>query len=345
MLSKREILQRTTESKIFSLVFGFEPIVKEYYLSPFRKDNNPKCYFDIYNGKLKFTDFGGKCYYINGKCTYSIDCFDAVKIYYNLKDFESTLNFIVKNIDCSKIISKDYGEIQSKVKSINNIYYEKRNYNRNDTRYWNSYNISIDNLKEDSVFALKSFCIIDENGSQKYNMNVYDKYYYIFTKFFDINRLDFYEGMFKIYAPAINNSKKYFNTNCSENQIGNLENLNFNVNYIVITKSYKDSRLLSNYSINNIWLQSETIFIPKYILTILCNIYHLFIIFFDNDNVGINSAYNLKNYIKSVCNAKIEIKYIDINYYIKYKVKDISDMYRYMGAKNTNYFINNCLLL
>ena len=63
----------------------------------------------------------------------------------------------------------------------------------------------------------------------------------------------------KIYTPSAPKHRGKWITNTNINDIGGLEQLPISGDKLVITKSYKDRRCLTNYGINTIWLQNEGI--------------------------------------------------------------------------------------
>jgi len=96
-INKDKVLEYVSESQIFELVFGYEPIVHQYVLSPFRSDITPGCWFEYSSrGELKFIDFANNNT-INGIRMSNIDCFSAVQVYYELGNFYKTLEFIKEN--------------------------------------------------------------------------------------------------------------------------------------------------------------------------------------------------------------------------------------------------------
>ena len=108
-LDKDKILEIVSEEDIFEMIFGFKPKEFDYVTSPFRQDNKPGCWV-IVTGKLKFIDWASD-YYVNGVKMVSMDCFDAVKLYYQLPNFYDTLHFIYnhliqgKEITAGKLVS------------------------------------------------------------------------------------------------------------------------------------------------------------------------------------------------------------------------------------------------
>ena len=337
--TKNQILKRFSEEDIFSLVFKERPILDKLYTSPFRLDRNPKCFFQKIRNKLRFFDYAN--FRILGNTNInSVDCFDAIKLYYNIENFEDILDFIYDNLHNKiKITTKTENNNVTEIIKKTTIEFIQRDYTDFDIRYWNKYKITVENLIEDAVFSVGYYKIESRRQQKVISINTKNRELcFAYTKFFDINTFSFYENVVKLYLPGIN-KKKVFYTNCNENQIGGLECIDFSKNNLIITKSYKDWRVLKNHNINTIWLQNEGISIPGNVITILGRIFKYLYIFFDNDAAGKNAAFLLKELIKKqICKEAIIIE-IPTDFLVKYNVKDISDMIYIMGEKNVSNFL------
>ena len=94
---------------------------------------------------------------------------------------------------------------------------------------------------------------------------------------------------------------------------------------MLITKSYKDWRVLKNAGYNTIWLQNEGCKIP-FDRLIQLQQYRTKFILFDNDDAGIKASNNLAEYANGFDNGYIPIWYDDES------VKDSADV-----VKNYSY--------
>jgi hypothetical protein len=306
----KKILEQVSEEQIFALVFNFIPEIGEYYTSPFREDENEGCFFEYgEKGDLRFVDYGNYSI-IKGVKMVNIGCFDAVKIYYNLSNFYQVLKFIQFNI--KKIQKLDYTKIHN-----NNVNIKKREkfsitittkpFEIKDKNFWSKYLISSSNLEEDKVYSVNSFFLESSKG---YVNNKPKELCYAYTDFKD---------SLKIYLPE--RKKKRFITNCNENDIGGWNLLNKTGKQLVITKSYKDYRVLKNLKINVIWFQNEGQ-IPS--LEILYSLIYRFteiIIFYDNDKVGIEASIRIVETFNNL------IPKISRNIYLPdLSIKDPSDL-------------------
>lgn len=298
-LTITEILNEYDHYEIFKLIFNEIPDLDQVYLSPFRKDNNPNCYF-IEKDKLYFVDWA------DGKTR---NCFVAIMEFFNLSISE-TCTFIVKNL--KKTSKTPYHNILKKDKStiLIPIY---RKWEERDKSYWyKQYNITIEQLEEDNVYPIKAVYV---------NNNVYsidDAAYAIKLK----------DNVYKIYRPYQSKKFKWL-SNASPNDI---IYYNYPKDHLVITKSYKDCRILRNLGYCAIWFQNEGAF-PSDLSYILS--FNKIIVFFDNDDAGIHAANKLIKLINKKC--------INISSPILY-IKDLGEMWTFKGPEYTINFLNASIL-
>ena len=331
-ISKEKILKYVSEEDIFKLVFGYKPVEYEYVTSPFREDTRPGCWFsrDYDTGKLRFVDFGNS-EIINGVNMINIDCFDAVMIYYDLPNFYKALEFIYDKL----IVNKNLSEINKpkKIKRVTKgnviIEADTRPFNKIDARFWSSYGISSDNLIEDKVFAIKRFYLYNTRRGDI--VKRVGNLSYIFT--------DFDNGKKKIYMPL--KKQKRFITNLTANDIGGIKQIPNHGKLLVISKSYKDYRVLKNHNVTNIWFQNEGMIPSNKILINLAMRFDNIIIFFDNDEPGIKASKKLVAKINTMFPEKAKTLHLPIEWFNQYRVKDPSDVYKKMGKKNLIKFIDD----
>lgn len=319
-----EILQYVTEEEIFNIVLEEKIKIGDFYKSPFREDKNPGCYFEIYRDTLIFVDFGSDKKYYN--------CVSFVQNFFSLSNYRESLIFIYNTL----ILNKNTSVKKKKKKKIyffdkekkdRNVQIIKRDFHEEDLKYWGSYGITKNNLIEDGVIPISSYRAMSNKG--KYFCKTFLKPAYAYT--------DFKENKKKIYCPKGVKNEKWF-TNCSPNDLGNIRTLE-KKDYVVITKSYKDFRVLKNQSYNSFWIQSESIF-PN--VKTLDNIFKEFkfkrvYILFDNDSVGKAKSKVFKKYLDTNFN-NIENIILDLP---KYKnIKDPSDLYCVIGEKPLQDFLS-----
>lgn len=284
-IDKKIILDLVTQEQIFSLVFGFLPEDFQYTTSPFRNDKTPKCWFQYHiNGVLYFIDFA------SGSHRRHSDCFNVVQDFFQFNNFYTTLEFIYMKLIDGKDIRVKTGMkkiIQTIEKKAVRLLIEPRDYNNKDVHFWKSYGITIPQLIEDKVFAISAFHALN---TKKGNIS---------SKCYDLAYADtnFSEGRKKIYFPH-RASKNRFITTCKREDIGGISSLAPFGRQLIITKSYKDFRVLKNQGKNVIYLQNEGMF-PLKRLLIIVKSWKEVIIFFDNDSQGMCSAEALAGLINA----------------------------------------------
>lgn len=312
-IDKNKLLKYVSEEDIFELVFGFKPVEFEYTTSPFREDNNAGCWFEIKveSNKLMFIDFADDIK--------SRDCFSAVQEYFKLSNFYKTVEFIKsklidgKNIEHTIRHVKPKKFIEKSSKKVK-IFINTRDFNIKDKQYWSKYGISKQNLIDDKVFAVKKFKMVNTRKGN-FLVRPYD-ICYAYT--------DFKSNRIKLYRP-FKKGKERFLTNCKLNDIGGLKYLPKTGKQLVISKSYKDYRVLKNQGLNVVWFQNEGMFPSKEILLDLTNRFSNIIVFFDNDKAGIKASIKLTELLNSHKKDISQAVYIPIKF-IEESITDPSDL-------------------
>lgn len=333
-IDKNTILKYVSEEDIFELVFGFKPKEFDYVTSPFREDNDAGCCFQYSNsGNLKFIDFGSQ-YYVNNIKMISINCFDAVKLHFKLSNFYETLQFIKSHlIDGKKLPKKDNVVLKKTIKKEVEIIFEAREFDFRDKQFWKKYNISKQNLIDDKVFAVERFIMYNcKNGE-----------YYTRPQDICYAHTDFDNNRKKLHRP-LQIGKNRFITNCNQNDIYGIKHLiNFG-DRLIITKSYKDYRVLKNQGLNVIAFQNEGMKPVNDILLPICHRFEKITVFFDNDNVGIESGKTLSDYINSYFPNKSNHIHLEIEL-LQSNISDPSDLIYKKGEKTLIEFlkVNNLL--
>lgn len=331
-IDKNQILEYVSEKQIFGLVFKQEPVIYQYITSPFRKDSNPGCWFEYSpRGALRFVDFANNKI-INGIKMNNIDCFDAVQIYYKLGNFYKTLEFIKEKLIDEKDVKPKARIIKPTTKREIEIYIEARDFDSRDRRFWSRYGISRQNLVNDNVFAVKRFKMLNTRGGDILK-RVYDPCY-AYTKFKDNRK--------KLYRP-FKKGKGKFLTNCSANDIGGIDSVDKGARQLLISKSYKDWRVLKNTGLNCVWFQNEGMIPSDEILVSLCKNYDDIVVFFDNDEAGITASMKVANSINRFFPFRARPLYLPEHLNLERKISDPSDMYYRMGIKNLEQFLKENL--
>jgi hypothetical protein len=313
-LTTEEILKRISQSDIFKIIFKEHPVLGKYYISPFRNDDNAGCFFEYYNSKLFFVDFADEITHR--------DCFGVICDYFNINYIQSLeyinsyykLGLNYSNDDTKPVIYEPVNYTNNVKKTKTEFIFKPRNFNNSDIEYWEQYGITIKQLKEDGVYPIIWFKIIKDVKITTIRPIVNS---YVYTGF-ENNKI-------KIYTPLTNNKKFKWFTNCTQDDVGNIDNLPISGKKLIITKSYKDWRVLTNYNINGVWLQNEGGIPNMSILSNLSNRFEEIIIFFDNDITGKKQSEKLKLIINSNFPKKARIVFLEG------LLKDPSDYYANNG--------------
>ena len=325
-----QLLEYTSQEEIFRLIFKVYPEEGEFYNSPFRVDHNPDCYFILNDqNKLKFVDWGNPDYT-------HLDCFEAIKLYYGLTTYLEVIHTIYDAL----LANQRPGVVEGNSLRIpmekmkphkTEIKILKRDFSEDDERFWSQFGITEEQLILDQVFPVAAALLDTRKGLKE--LNFQREIVYCDDNFSSGNR--------KLYFPKRTKEDKFrFITNCNNNDIGGISQLDYQLDYILITKSHKDYRVLKNMGILNVVYFSNEGQIPKKeVLEELLLKFKFVYILYDNDSTGIKAAINLKTkvYEASLIHAEIII----LSY--QYKSKDASDLYKAMGAEKAYEIIKNLI--
>lgn len=323
-LNNEEILKRVSQEEIFSIVL--QPVFDEFILSPLRgNDSSAGCYFEWYSNNLYFIDFG----YSNAP----LNCFGFIGAYYGTGYIE-TLKLINEHFKLGLGYSVDEPKpviIQrietEKIPKNTEIIFQPRNYSSEDGKYWSLFGIKKQQLIQDHVYAVRWYKI---NKNQKETVIRPRKPSYAIYEF---------KPRVKIYCPTTKIYKEKWITNCNRNDIGNICNISaYGIN-LLITKSYKDCRVLRNAGKKDIiWFQNEGMLPDIPVIMMLCKRFQTISIIFDNDDAGLKALDRVANAFNNYYPGKAE----------KFVIPDFNDpaeMVRKAGEKHLIEFLkqNNIL--
>lgn len=327
----REVLSKYRQEQIFALVFGFEPEEDKKFTSPFRKDEIANCWFEWFEGKLRFIDFANSEIRQGVKMN-NIDCFNAVMIYFGLPDLYQTIQFIesrLKGLESSKITPVIFSGTPDKEKKITKLHVGVReDFTKKDLEFWLPYGIVKKQLIEDKVVSVKEFHLLNTKKDTSFS-SVCTDLAFAYT--------DFPEGRKKIYFPERLNSNRFLST-CNKNDVGGINSFLYSGDKAVITKSYKDYRVLKNFGLNVVWLQNEGMVPDIDILKNLVNNHKKIFVWFDNDRAGIEAANKITGIINMLYLGKASTLWIPESL-LKQGIKDPSDWIKAEGFNPLNEFI------
>jgi len=324
-LNMQEILLRVSQEDIFSIVT--KPALNEFILSPLREDSGAGCYFEWYRDKLYFIDFGFS--------NIPLDCFGFISNYYGISHSE-TLKMINDHFQLglgySNHIIKPVIPQRSSLKVIEKkdtqILFQPRNYNKQDGHFWSPYGIKKSELIDDHVYAVKWFKVL-KDGNQSVIRPFTPAYAYFEFK-----------PRVKIYNPTTKVYKNKWVTNCNSNDIGNFSNIDVYGVHLLITKSYKDCRVLKNAGKKNtIWFQNEGTVPEAHIIGLLAKRFQRFSLLFDNDIAGLKAAERVMSIINNYFPEKVDNYTVPVG-------KDPAEMRKTVGQQELIHFLTkNHLLL
>lgn len=340
-LNVNEILKRVSEEEIFGIAIQEDIVLDKgaKYLAPYRTDEIPECYFEKHNGVLRFVDFA------NGTGSPSLNCFQFIQKLHNV-DFKKALEVINEslslglgdNLGKAKKISYEHNHVEEK--NVKKVFKERvitilpRQYNYKDKQFWSKYEISSENLIEDNVIAVELYKSISKTG-QHFSVRPTD-ICYAYT--------EFESGKSKIYRPYASKDAKWF-TNCNQNNIGSVSHLPDRGKTLIISKSYKDSRVIRNQDIPSIWFQNEGQIPSRSVIKPILDRFESVVVWFDNDNTGITNSRVVVSYLNEVSGRDIARSIMLPPRLLPLGIKDPSDCIAIDGKGSLLKFLKNKKLL
>ena len=311
-ITKEFLLSQNSEETYMSYYLGV-PIKKGLFKSPLRKDNHNTCsFFRGNSGNLYFKDFAtGQCLTFEGvvmakyNCTYH----NALKII--AKDFGYIQNANIKKQEVSEI------KIQPKFESEKEtfIQVEIKDFSESELKWWNSFGISEQTLKKYKVYSVKTVFI---NGKIYAQSTQHSPIYgYYFGKKENIEQ-------WRIYIPKRKEFR--FIGNVSTKTIQGYKQLPEKGKLLVITKSMKDSMLLSSLGIPAVAPNSETQFVSEKMLNEFRERFKNIVLLYDSDKTGVKFMNKIRKQHHDLIICMIPRKY---------EAKDISDFYQKYGKNKT----------
>ncbi len=328
-LTREAILERVSQEDIFQLAFTetLDFSIGCKYIAPYREDKEAQCTFSFPDsGIIYFVDFANPY----GKP--HVDCFSLISLTYNLNYFD-TLELINSRLKLGLGTNPEKLPIAEKRFNVEEvvrvvtpkehkpiIHYE-REFQYRDQLYWQPYGITSNNLKEDLVIPCEMYTT-KSNSGVTFSVRPFD-IMYAYTGF-DNDRK-------KIYRPNSPRGKYKWLTNCTQNDIGSINSIPARGNILVITKSYKDCRVLRNQGIHSVWFQNEGMLPSPTILFNLVNRFDKVFVLFDNDSTGIIKGKLLVDLINSLVGYnKAKQIYLPVSLLLE-GIKDSSDCYKIKG--------------
>jgi len=277
IISYEEKIDRILKNQIllYNLIFEL-PEPNNYYNSPFRQDDNPGCYFNLYNNKIYFIDWGDD--------KIRRDIFEFTKDLYSLTFYDSVNTlFSLLNNNLNVKLTKTKKKFVNKTSSKREIIQiKKRYFNNDDIDYWKQYSLTLHDLCNTNG----NFKIVPISKFKMVNIPL------VVIPTTIAYAYQFETGQ-KTYIP---HSIKYkWRNSIHKNDIGKST---IKSNTITITKSVKDALILNKLGFDYGFFQSESSFPEDKIIENLIKPYDKINILFDNDATGIKMSIKLYNYLK-----------------------------------------------
>lgn len=308
-ITKEFLLSKNSEETYMSYYLGV-PVKKGLFRSPLRADNHNTCsFFRGRSGNLYFKDFAtGQCLTFEGvvmekyHCTYP----NALKII--AKDFGYIQSSEVKKQEI-KIQPKFEGEKETFIQV------EIKDFSESELKWWNSFGVTKQTLDKYKVYSIKTVFL---NGNIYAQSTQHSPIYgYYFGKKENIEQ-------WRIYMPKRKEFR--FIGNVSTKTIQGYKQLPDNGKLLVITKSMKDTMLLSSLGIPAVAPNSETQFVSEKLLDEFRERFKNIVLLYDSDLTGVRFMNKIRKQYRDLIVCMIPRKY---------EAKDISDFYQKYGRSQT----------
>nr|DAJ44118.1 MAG TPA: DNA primase [Caudoviricetes sp.] len=273
-----DIMERYSQEYLFHIALGFTPHPGQKICSPLREDNHPGCSIYLSHGVMLFKDHAVDWPPLDAVdlLMYRLRIYSTVELMEWLEQPEHQLEkgVILGAIEQSRV---DNGADRE----VTRIVIQPRVFNSQDGHYWGQFGIASMQLRQDGVFPVASYRVLGGSGYE--NAVTPQSLCYAYTRF--------RENRMKLYFPM---SKRRFLSTCRADDIGYIEPMG-NSNTLIITKSYKDCRVLINCGFHAIWLQNEGCIPSRDAVVPYLQGYRKAFILFDNDTTGMSAAAKLLN--------------------------------------------------
>jgi hypothetical protein len=328
ILTTGNILSKINPIDIYRKYSDYFKKINSHFKSDFREDFKASAIVYFYNGTFLYRDFGED---------FAMNCFQFVMRKFSISFTDAIIkinedfNLGFTNIKHS---FNNYFNNQQTVKKytkeldFNTILTVKRTeFGPSNIKWWNDQSWTIDMLKIAKIDRISYFRLTSERKNIHNNLYACDNNSYT---------MDYYwhNGIFrrKIYQPENINFK--WVSNVDTTIVQGWEILPKKGNILFIPSSYKDCGPF--YRIYNKWCaiapNTEASFIPENIFYKLKNRYKFIVLYYDNDDKGIEYA---KKYSKMY-----KIKYIHNPIG---SPKDPSDFWKAEGGRSFNYYLQKQL--
>ena len=308
-ITKEFLLSKNSEETYMSYYLGV-PVKKGLFRSPLRADNHNTCsFFRGRSGNLYFKDFAtGQCLTFEGVVMEQYHCTHPNALKIIAKDFGYIQSSEVKKQEI-KIQPKFEGEKETFIQV------EIKDFSESELKWWNSFGVTKQTLDKYKVYSIKTVFL---NGNIYAQSTQHSPIYgYYFGKKENIEQ-------WRIYMPKRKEFR--FIGNVSTKTIQGYKQLPDNGKLLVITKSMKDTMLLSSLGIPAVAPNSETQFVSEKLLDEFRERFKNIVLLYDSDLTGVRFMNKIRKQYRDLIVCMIPRKY---------EAKDISDFYQKYGRSKT----------
>lgn len=308
-ITKEFLLSKNSEETYMSYYLGV-PVKKGLFRSPLRSDNHNTCsFFRGRSGNLYFKDFAtGQCLTFEGVVMEKYHCTYPNSLKVIAKDFGYIQSSEVKKQEI-KIQPKFEGEKETFIQV------EIKDFSESELKWWNSFGVTKQTLDKYKVYSIKTVFL---NGNIYAQSTQHSPIYgYYFGKKENIEQ-------WRIYMPKRKEFR--FIGNVSTKTIQGYKQLPDNGKLLVITKSMKDTMLLSSLGIPAVAPNSETQFVSEKLLDEFRERFKNIVLLYDSDLTGVRFMNKIRKQYRDLIVCMIPRKY---------EAKDISDFYQKYGRSKT----------
>lgn len=301
-LTPNYLLSKISQEDIWKYYTNLTPDSLTLYTNPSRHDVNAGCKFFQQSGYWWLTDFARKKVY---------NCFTILKDMYNIS-YPKVLEMVYQDFlgKGSDYVKSDYVYIPKLVKEGTLIDCKIQNYTKQDIDYLKSFHLTANICKRHNVYSVAMYWI---NGKQVYSYRNSDPC---------LGYLE--DGKWKMYHYKRKDFR--FVSNINSSMLQGLEQLRYESNLLIITKSKKDVMVYDFLEHESVAPHSEALSKWEIHLPHLQNNYDQIIINFDNDEAGYIAADAVINKYPNLIPLFIPIES---------NQKDISDYIRSYGINQT----------
>jgi DNA primase len=299
------------------------------YKSPFRNDDESPS-FNIFihknSGRLFHKDFGtgdyGDCIQLVQKLHNNCSFMEALQIVN--QDFNLGLEGYSQEEIRKRIFLKNPQATKEEMKFNASL----RKWQQYDLEYWNKYRINLQALKYFKVFPVEQAYVNSSPFLSWFNQTTNPLYGYWFGKHY-----------WKFYRPLSEKKEEKWRTNIGEGHLQGWNQLLKEGKLCVITKSLKDVIVFRMMEIQGVAPHGETYPISPEIIGNLHSRFDRIIIFYDNDEEGIQGADKLSE------KYGLEYVYIPTKFLQEEKIKDISDFVAEYGLIEAMNLLNKLYVI